>query len=322
MARRRAAENIRIYHNRQNMTKNAIHFLYCPFTGLGLHGGFRGDKWLKNRIKVFKQFVLPSLMNQTKREFVLWVSWRPEEKNNPIVDNFRESLERLRGLSVVFTYGGLCFYDDKYDDDTARTRLLGNLTATLPELKGLVGDSDEVFMTIQPSDDMYLSDFVESVHNKWPKDVEAMGFRKGYIIDYGTKELAEYNPDTTPPFATIRFSRDKFLDPEKHTKYTGPYKSHEYVKDHLKEGFWENRGFIVGTHGENISTTWNIPYRGEIITGEKKEKILLNAGIYFSDPIKVKKGIGLILREILNRLPFQKKIRRIYHLLPIKLKKL
>src|SRR3990167_2742486 len=51
-----------------------IHFFACPFTGLGLHAGFRGNVWLKNRIHIFEQFVLPSLLlNQTNTDFILWV---------------------------------------------------------------------------------------------------------------------------------------------------------------------------------------------------------------------------------------------------------
>ena len=34
------------------------HLIYCPFTGLGLYNGFRGNRWLKNRIKIFKEFVV------------------------------------------------------------------------------------------------------------------------------------------------------------------------------------------------------------------------------------------------------------------------
>ena len=62
------------------------HLIYCPFTGLGLYGGFRGNRWLQNRIQIFKQFVIPSLKAQTNKDFTLWISWRPEEKNNPDIE--------------------------------------------------------------------------------------------------------------------------------------------------------------------------------------------------------------------------------------------
>ena len=90
-----------------------IHFLYCPFTGLGLRKGYRGDRWLKHRINIFKQYTLPSIMNQTSKNFVLWISWRPEDVNNPLVEQLGETLEGIRDLQVFFTYGGVMFWDDK-----------------------------------------------------------------------------------------------------------------------------------------------------------------------------------------------------------------
>ena len=68
------------------------HLLYVPFTGLGLYNGFRGNKWLKKRIQIFKQFVVPSLHAQINQNFIIWISWRPEEKNNHIVKEFYQYL--------------------------------------------------------------------------------------------------------------------------------------------------------------------------------------------------------------------------------------
>ncbi|GAF73917.1 unnamed protein product, partial [marine sediment metagenome] len=62
-----------------------------------------------------------------------------------------------------------------------------------------------------------------------PKDKLAMGFKPGYIMNYCTGEVAEYNPETNPPFYTIIFPVDKFLNPYNHIDYTGPYESHEYI---------------------------------------------------------------------------------------------
>ena len=55
------------------------HLISVPFTGLGLHGGYRGDSWFKYRVEVFKKYTLPSLMNQTNKDFTIWLQFRPEE---------------------------------------------------------------------------------------------------------------------------------------------------------------------------------------------------------------------------------------------------
>ena len=68
------------------------HFLHVPWTGLGLYGGFRGNRWLKNRIQIFKQFVVPSLLAQTEQNFILWCAFRHEERDNPLVKELKKYL--------------------------------------------------------------------------------------------------------------------------------------------------------------------------------------------------------------------------------------
>ena len=296
------------------------HLLYVPFSGLGLYNGFRGDTWLKNRIKIFKQFVVPSLINQTKQEFIVWVSWRPEEKTNPLVQEFWQSLDGIRGMRFVFTYGGLCFWDDKLSDEDASKKLLDNLTQTLPELESYVDHADFVYMTIQPSDDMYVSNAMEEIQSVLPI-TKAMGWEKGYIMNLGTKEIAEYNPETLPPFSTIIFPKETFLDPQKHYKFTKPYKSHEYVR--WIEPFFTlpGRGFVVGTHGENISTVFDHPYKGKTLTGNERDAVLTSIRAYFTEPLEIKKRpLRLLARQILNKLPGEKRLRSLYHNLPACLK--
>src|SRR3990167_9405134 len=137
---------------------NFCHFLMVPFTGLGLFNGFRGNQWLKNRIKIFNEFVLPSILAQGPKDFYVWFCWRAEERSNIIVQEFQKSLEGIEGFRAVHTWGGIPFWDDKYDDKIAQERLLKTLEISLPELKNIVGDIKYVLVTIQPSDDMYLGD--------------------------------------------------------------------------------------------------------------------------------------------------------------------
>ena len=298
-----------------------IHFMYCPFTGLGLHNGFRGNRWLENRIRVFKQFVVASLVRQTKREFILWISWRNEEKENKIVQEFEKSLNGIEGLTTVFTYGGLCFYDDKYGEWEAKGRLTSSLVRTLPELSSYIPeDTKRVYMTIQPSDDMYFNGAVEEIQKY--TEPGAVGWKEGYLINYATKEIAEYNPDTTPPFFTVIFDRETFLDPKKHFNFTGPYKSHEHIGDHMKYTPLTHRRFVVGTHGENISTTWNHPYKGRVLLGQEAEDVLIRTGTLFADPVVIRQGLKLFARKVLNVLPFNDIIRNYYHKLPLCLKRL
>lgn len=304
--------------------KNITHFMYVPFTGLGLHGGFRGDTWLLSRIKVFKEYVIPSLMAQSNQNFIIWISFRPEEEENPIVTELAESMTALRGIRFIMTFHGVCFWDDKYSDEEASRRLYGSLEGSLKELQEAVGESDSVLMTIQPSDDMYLSDMVDMTQRffKQIHPHNAYTYVQGYIMDYGSREIAEYNPTTHPPFYTLKFSRDVFLDPHLHMLHTGPYHSHEYVGDYVTMATNFDRGFIVGTHGENISTTYNHPYRGAVLSSSERDDVLIKAGVWKSEPIVMKKNSRLYARRLLNGLPFQNIIRNFYYTLPKWLQKL
>lgn len=291
-----------------------IHFMYCPWTGLGMYGGFRGNRWLKNRIKVFKQFVVPSLQNQSDKNFVLWCSWRREEKKNRHVQELMEYLANISEFKTVHTFHGVCFWDDKYPDEVAHERLLVALHDSMGELLDPIGDAENVYMTIQPSDDCYHGQAVHAIHECFKKlpEYQALGYSQGYMMNYRTKELAEYNPSTNPPFFTIKFPKDIFIDPLKHAEYTGPYKSHEYVGDRLKYGSIPVRGFLVGTHGENISTVFNHPYRGRIIEkGPENDKILKEFGLVNIPAVHINLSLRkLILRKLPQRV--QRKLRYLF----------
>ncbi len=291
------------------MTKQTTFFCYTPFTGLGLYNGARGNRWLRNRIKVFKQFVIPSLINQTDRDFVHWISWRPEERGNKYVLELEQYLSALPGYRFVFTYHGIAFWDDKYNDKDAEDRLFTSLFRTLPELMDIVGQSKEVYWLLVPSDDLYFKETVDMVKKTFEKpDVQAVTYTKGYLCNYTTKELLEYNPKTNPPFFAIRFPKEIFLDSGKHMMYTGPYKSHEYIGDKLKLAKFEGRGFTVGTHGENISTHFNHPYGGRKIKGREQEIVFDAFGILDSPPIKIPWSLR---KWLLRKLPhkWRRKIR-------------
>ena len=297
-----------------------ITLAWTPFTGLGMYNGFRGNAWLKRRIKIYKQFVVSSLLNQTDQDFVVWVAWRPEERNNPLVLGLEAWLNTNTPFKIVFTYGGLCFWDDKYPDAVARERLSTALHKTLPQLLDVVGENEEVCVLLVPSDDLYASKTIEASKKflSENKDFEAIGFKQGYICNYQTKEVLEYNPKTNPPFFAVRFPRNVFFDPGKHLAYIStksdegkykagtPYPSHEWIPNAFKMAFFEHRGFMVGTHGENVSTHFNNPYGGERI--ENRLEVLKEFGILNVTPLELPKSLR---KALLQRLPYkyQRKLR-------------
>lgn len=295
--------------------------VYTPFTGLGLYGGFRGNRWLRNRIAVFKQFVIPSLLNQTDQEWIHWISWREEELDNKYVIELDDYLNKMQ-YPHIFTYNGICFWDDKYDMVTARKRLYRSLKESLPTLLDVVPDCEEVQVLLQPSDDMYESRAIESIKLAFANHptITGVGFEKGYLINYETKEVLEYNPKTNPPFFAYRIPRDIFASPGPHMTYIStkvdegqypagtPYPSHEWIPNAFKMAYLDGRGFMVGTHGENISTHFNHPYGGQNVTNEK---IWEDFGIADVRPIVLPFSLR---KAIMRRLPYkaQRKLRYIF----------
>lgn len=254
--------------------------IYTPFSGLGLFGGWRGERWARNRIAVFEKFVIPSLLNQTDRDFIHHISWREEERDSKIVRELGERLSKIPNYKFVFSYSGVWLFDDKYPNDIARERLFRAVKGAAPALMDSIGDCDEVYWLLQPSDDLYDKYTVESVKKAFAtQDIQAIGFSKGYMCNYLTLEMKEYNPKTSPPFHAIRFPRKTFFDPGAFMNYLGlkkdtekypkgtPLPSHEYLPDCVKTAYFEGRGFVVGTHSENISTHFNHPYGGIKVEG-------------------------------------------------------
>lgn len=300
------------------MESKVKHLMYVPFTGLGLFNGFRGQRFLRNRITVFKEYVIPSLQAQTSKNFTLWISWRREEKTNPIVKELMEYMEGIKEFKTIHTFAGVCFYDDKYPVDEARNRLVTSLHASMPVLLDEIGEVDSVLMTVQPSDDCYNREMVHQIQEmfKHYPDFQAIGYSKGFICNVNTKEISEYNPKTNPPFYTIKFPRDTFTDPLKHLAYTAlkegvegykkdtPLPSHEWIGQCLNYGQVHERGFLVNCHGENISTYYDHPYKGEVVDTE----YLGNFGVLNSPKLHFKLGWK---RWILKHLPhpIRRKVR-------------
>ena len=291
------------------------HLLHVPFTGLGLFQGFRGNVFLKNRIKIFKQFVISSLQQQTNKNFVLWCAFRHEEKTNPLIKELQEYMATIKEFKTVFTFAGICFYDDKYPDEIARERLVNSVHGSIGSLLDVIGECDSVLMTIQPSDDCYHRNAIEAIQKGFEENpqLEAIGFSKGYICNYLTREVKNYNPQTNPPFYTVKFPREVFIDPLRHIAFTKlkqdvnqykagtPLPSHEYPVYVFGKnyGIINERGFCVGCHGENVSTGFNIPYAGEFVSDEVLRDFAIN------DKIKIDIGLK---RKLLYKLPH--KIRR------------
>lgn len=235
-----------------------------PVTGLGLFNGYRGDEWFKRRIELYHKYTLKSLEKQTDQDFIIWLQFRPEEKDNPLVQTIKKD-------KTIMTFGGICISDDRKENE--EVGLLNRLKTSIPALKEIVGNEDVKLINVA-SDDMYSEEVVASVKEQPFEEGVALTHRLGYI--YNTNDqLAEWNPTTHPPFHTIMYKNETFLDPDKHFNFIKNYKSHEFIPVVFKERRMPDRRYMVLVHNANISTAWSHPFRGqEIYSESEKNKIL------------------------------------------------
>ena len=276
--------------------RNFLHLCYIPFTGLGLKGGYRGDDWFRYRIELFKNYTLKSLLNQTCRDFVIWISFRPEEKENPITKDFAAYMDKT-GQPYIFTFHGLCFYDDKFKDEE---NLLRRLKATLPELK--LEKTQYIFETLQPSDDVYHLNAIKTIQEQQSRQ-GAMVHQKGLIWNKQTQRLADWQPLTCPPFYTIIYPSEVFFDPQKHYDFVKGFKSHEDIPKLFDCVRLPDHGYCVLVHSKNISTNWYNPFRGKVYSWEKGKEILKQFGIETtsekSEALELKAFLWYNIRKVL-----------------------
>ena len=281
------------------MTKRFGHLIYIPFTGVGLNGGYGGDDWFKRRIEVFKEFTLPSLLRQTSKQFIVWVSFRPQERENPLTIDL-EAYLKTKGINFVMTFDGLMYFDDKFSQkpkDMAMNfaRLLrqcwrnGNckgllnssieifkgknktlksrLSRSLAKIQRIFFGVDMMYVTRIDSDDMFHKEAIEEIQAETREPGTALVYTKGYVYNAETREYAEWNPKTNPPFHTIIFNERDFFDPWLYLKTMKGYRSHEDVPKAFKVKVLSDGKYCVVVHGKgnHISTVWNHPFKGEIV---------------------------------------------------------
>lgn len=286
----------------------------CPFTGVGVPG-WRGDAWFADRIEVFKNYTLKSLQNQSNKNFVLWITFRPEEASNPLMSRLEQYL-KMADMQYVMTFNGLMYHDDKYTKDiNSRVKNWGRLVracwrngnwkdlgktiltslddknstlefrlgASLDVLRPYFGDADHVLLTRIDSDDMFRHDAVQLIQNAaFTGMYEAISFSAGYIHNTTTGEVAEYDPATNPPFHTLIFPGQVFFNHHAHLAHYGWFKSHEDIPHIFNTLRYEFRAFCVTTHSpkNHISTLYRHPYKGkDILDAEERREILYSFGI-------------------------------------------
>lgn len=282
------------------MAVNIVHLVYIPFTGVGLVG-FKSQEWFKRRVEIFKEFTLKSLQNQEYKGFTLWLSFRPEEYENPLIEDISKAIEKA-GLRAILTFDGLMYWDDKFTKGLIpRIKNIGRIVRQayrersldrLGDLRFLFRNKNKdlaqrvqksinslheqipletahyVYVTRIDSDDMFHRETIKEIQTKLPHP-GAIVCGSGFVYNSDTGEMAEWTPKTNPPFHTIMFPREEFIDGERYVQFFRTFKSHEdiprvFSTTRLKDGM-----YCVTIHNAHISTLWDHPFRGKAVDGDR-----------------------------------------------------
>jgi len=175
--------------------------------------------------------------------------------------NFARLLRQCwRNKSVNgFVYSSLEIFKGK--NKTLKSRLAKSLEMIRQRFFGV----DMMYVTRIDSDDMFHKEAIEEIQVEPREPGTALVYTKGYVYNANTKEWAEWNPKTNPPFHTIIFSERDFFDPWLYLKAMKGYRSHEDVTKLFTTKTLSDGKYCVVVHGKgnHISTVWNHPFKGK-----------------------------------------------------------
>ena len=118
------------------------------------------QEWYEKRVQLFEKYTLKSLLNQTNKDFFLWLTFRSKEMDNPVTDKIFKILKDS-GIKYLMTFNGTMFTEDRatwHNED-----LPERLRSTLSFLKESIGDTDYIYETNLDSDDMIHKDFSKEI---------------------------------------------------------------------------------------------------------------------------------------------------------------
>jgi len=255
--------------------KKILHFIYIPLTGLGIVE-YKGDEWFAYRVELFKRFVLPSLKNQQDKDFILWISFRPQEKDNPVTKKLENYIKKA-GLRYIFTFHGIAMKDDRgvWHNATLPQRM----EKMLKEIQDQTEKAEWVYKTDLGSDDMFSEEAIKEIKEINPQEYEAGYFINGYALHFPTMTLAEWNRPTSCSKYTVIYPYDTFFNAEKHLYHIKDLTTHEIIPTIYKAFKLPDRRYMAGIHKGNISTHWNHPFKGRELKGQEKQEVLKKFGL-------------------------------------------
>lgn len=218
-------------------------------------GGFKGQDWFERRHKIFRELTLKSLANQTDKDFLIWLQFRPEEKNNPVTEKIENEIKKS-GLKYILTFDGPIMMEDQAT--WHNFNLIERAERSLKQLEPI--DEDYVVEFSLDSDDMVHKRMVELLKSKEMKEHGAFYMKKGFMYSVDGKMADWENPHSMSLYAIV-YPTDVFLDATQHFMHQNGLDSHEQIPKLFDAELLPDGMFCCPYHALNISTVWDHPFR-------------------------------------------------------------
>jgi len=281
------------------------HFLITHFNLLNFPLGIDGNEewlnWTRKRIQVFKTYCLPSLTNQTIKDFT-WLIYF--DINTPAEFNYLiDELKEYNFIKPCFANG--------FD---------GFMENYMNEIKVMAGDTKWIITSRIDNDDCFHKDAMRIIQEYFiPSDEHLISLASGYTFDVHHKTLSHYYYPMSPFISIIESMNKKNL---KGIWYIAHSRWEELNFSVRKEIFRKNKKstFVLHNpywlqilHGENIANS----VRGLPVLRQKdltnfgvpiisKGQSLLNVFAYYDYVIWKRYFKTLIVRLFINHLSNKK----------------
>ena len=220
--------------------------------------------WIEYRFKFFIDYTLKNLLNQTNKDFTLWIRFNVlfKEYSSKLGDYLKE-----KGIKYIFTYTR--FASESWTDKEENYK----------ELREFFLSKEYVYYTRIDSDDLYDLTVIDEIQNTEIKDYKALQYPKGYLYNLVNEKLYHYDRIVNP-FYTLICPSNIFIDRQIRVEYYDGFEENKiYDKSYTK--FLSDNKFVVLVHSfnatnENSVLSGSLYYIGAEIRGEEKNKILNN----------------------------------------------
>ena len=259
-------------------------------------------QWTRNRIDLFRKFCLPSMINQTCKDFT-WLLFFDSE-TPPEFDGFIESLKSYKFIEICRCEGINDFYADYFDEINKR----------LPENAGWI------ITTRIDNDDVLHRDAVKTIQlNFEEKHKYLISLASGYILNTADNRMSHYFYPMSPFISLIENTGNSpsGVFEKGHTKWDTLrlFIFRELWHEFFRPGKRKSR-FILKrpmwiqiVHGENVSNSFirGLPVLREIDPGDfslsfrNKKQTLRTLPSYFNYVMWKRYFKCLIVKTILGK---------------------